>query len=58
MSIGDLTWPVLKTHLTGVVTVSEEEIIAAMKLVCMCILEVRCQRAICMIRNPTEYIVE
>ena len=49
MSIGDLTWPVLKTHLTGVVTVSEEEIIAAMKLVCVCILEVRRQRGICMI---------
>ena len=33
VNVGDLTWPVLQTHLSGVVTVSEEEIVAAMKLV-------------------------
>ena len=34
--MGDLAWPVLQTHLTGVVTVSEEEIVAAMRLVSDC----------------------
>ena len=29
----DLTWPVLQRHLSAVITVSEEEIIAAMRLV-------------------------
>ena len=34
--MGDLAWPVLQTHLSGVVTVSEEEIVAAMRLVSDC----------------------
>lgn len=33
MSIYKLPWSILSTHLTGVITVTEEEIIAAMKLV-------------------------
>lgn len=33
MSIYELPWSILSTHLTGVITVTEEEIIAAMKLV-------------------------
>ena len=33
MSVYELPWPILSTHLTGVITVTEEEIIAAMKLV-------------------------
>lgn len=33
MSIGDLTWPVLKTHLNGVFVVSDEEIVTTMRLV-------------------------
>ena len=33
MSIGDVTWPIIKEHITGVVTVSEDEIVSAMKLV-------------------------
>ncbi|NNE43149.1 MAG: pyridoxal-phosphate dependent enzyme [Gemmatimonadetes bacterium] len=31
-SLGDLTWPVLRDHLEAVVTVREEEIVAAMRL--------------------------
>jgi threonine dehydratase len=30
--LGDLTWPILRDHLEGIVTVSEEEIIAATRL--------------------------
>ena len=33
MSVGDIVWPVLQTNLTGVVTVSEHEIISTNKLV-------------------------
>ncbi|CAI8009085.1 Serine racemase [Geodia barretti] len=33
MSVGDIVWPVLLTNLTGVVTVSEHEIISTNKLV-------------------------
>ena len=33
VSIYELPWPILKTHVCGVVTVSEEEIITTMKLV-------------------------
>ena len=33
MSVYELPWPILSTHLTGVITVTEEEIITAMKLV-------------------------
>jgi threonine dehydratase len=31
-SLGQLTWPILRDHLDRVVTVSEEEIVAAMRL--------------------------
>jgi threonine dehydratase/serine racemase len=31
-SLGDLTWPVIRDHVEGVITVREEEIIAAMRL--------------------------
>ena len=33
MNIYELPWTILSTHLAGVVTVTEEEIITAMKLV-------------------------
>ena len=33
MSVGDIVWPVLETNLSGVVTVSEEEITSTNKLV-------------------------
>ena len=33
MSVSKTTWPVLKSHLKGVVTVSEEEMVKAMRLV-------------------------
>jgi threonine dehydratase len=33
MSVGDVVWPVLHTHLSGVVTVTEEEIISTTKTV-------------------------
>jgi threonine dehydratase/serine racemase len=32
-SLGELTWPILRDHLVGIVTVSEDEIVAAMRLV-------------------------
>lgn len=31
-SLGELTWPILRDHLAGVITATEEEIIAAMRL--------------------------
>ena len=33
MSVGDIVWPVLQTNLSGVVTVTEEEIISTTKTV-------------------------
>ena len=33
MKVCELAWPVLLTHLSGVLTVSEEEIVSAMRLV-------------------------
>ena len=33
MNIGDLTWPIIRDNITDVITVTEEEIVAAMKLV-------------------------
>lgn len=33
MKVCELAWPVLLTHLSGAVTVSEEEIVSAMRLV-------------------------
>ena len=30
--LGDLTWPVVRDHIDEVVTVSEEEIVAAMRI--------------------------
>ena len=33
VGVYELPWSILSTHLTGVVTVTEEEIISAMKLV-------------------------
>ena len=33
MSVYELPWSILSAHLTGVITVTEEETIAAMKLV-------------------------
>ncbi len=32
-NVGILSWPILKNHLSGVITVSEEEIISAMRTV-------------------------
>ena len=33
MSVCNIPWPILKSHLEGVVTVSEEEMVTAMRLV-------------------------
>ncbi|EKX36736.1 hypothetical protein GUITHDRAFT_160144 [Guillardia theta CCMP2712] len=34
-SMGDLTWPIIQDHITDVITVTEEEIVSAMRLVWM-----------------------
>ncbi len=33
MSITDTTYPILRTNVTGIITVTEQEIIAAMRMV-------------------------
>ena len=33
MDVCDQTWPILQTHLSGVITVTEEEVVSAMRTV-------------------------
>ena len=32
-SLGDLTWPILRDHLTGIITVDDDQVVAAMRLI-------------------------
>ena len=33
LSMSDETWPILKTHLSGVISVTDEEVVTAMRIV-------------------------